>query len=173
MPSHPPFPQEDQLQETGTICVTNPKIGSRQRWHKPRNCSKYPLPHYPPPQTQSPRGAGNWLKRGKTILCSIQTSLQGTGLFWLTWDWGGEKNTRWNHSHLKGWADGRKSCLWLNFGKHGLLCKVIPTLHLHSSQDTGCGCGCSLRSCVLTLEGTKFKTQTAITYYSDFPSSIL
>ena len=130
MPSHPPFPQEDQLQETGTICATNPKIGSRQRWHKPKNCSKYPPPHYPPPQSQTPRGAGNWLKRGKTILCSNQTSLQGTGLFWLTRDRGGEKNTRWNHSYLKGWADGRKSCHWLNIGKHGLLCKVIPTLHL-------------------------------------------
>ena len=154
-----------------TICATNPKIGSRQRWHKPKNCNKYPPPHYPPPQPQTPRGAGNWLKRRKTILCSNQTSLQGTGLFWLTRDRGGEKNTRWSHSYLKGWADGRN--LWLNFGKHGLLCKIIPTLHLHSFQDTGCGCGCFLRSCMLTLENTKFQTQTAITYYSDFLSSTL
>ena len=116
-------------------------------------------------------GAGNWLKRRKTILCSNQTSLQGTGLFWVTRDRGGEKNTRWSHSYLKGWADGRN--LWLNFGKHGLLCKVIPTLHLHSFQDTGCACGCFLRSCMLTLESTKFQTQTAITYYSDFLSSTL
>lgn len=49
MPSHPPFPQEDQLQETGTVYVTNPKIGSRQRWHKPRNwvSTLYLITHLP------------------------------------------------------------------------------------------------------------------------------
>lgn len=57
----------------------------------------------------------------------------------------------------------------------GVVCEVIPTLHLHPSQDTGCGSGCFLRSCMLTSDGTEFscKTKIAITYQSYSPSSVL
>ena len=170
LPSHPPFPQEDQLQETGTICATNPKIGSRQQWHEPVS-TLYLITHLPNLRPLVELETDS--REEKQFSAQIRHPSRGTGRFWLTRDGGGEKNTRWNHSYLKGWADGRKPCHWLNFGKHGLLCKVIPTLYLHSSQDTGCGCGCLLRSYMLTLESTEFKIQIAITYYSDFPLSIL
>lgn len=151
-----PFLRKTSCRKLVQYVLTNPKIGSRQHWHEPVS-TLYLITHLP---NLRPLGELETDSREeKQFSAQIRHPSRGAGRFWLTRDGGGEKNTRWNHSYLKGWADGRKPCHWLNFGKYGLLCKVIPTLYLHSSQDTGCGSGCFLRSYMLTLESTEFKIQ--------------
>lgn len=66
-----------------------------------------------------PRPSGSCeltLEKKEQFSMQVRHPSRGMRLFWLTWDGGGEKKTRWNHC-LSGLTDDRKSCHLLNLEK--------------------------------------------------------
>lgn len=171
VPAHPILSQKDQSREWAghTLVIPRCFTGSKSS-SLSMVSSLLPRPH---PLKPDPQGAA---RKERTILYWSQTSLKGMSLLWLMQVGGGDKNLRWNDLVCKVLADGGKSCHLLNFAKCSgsrpprVECKVSPAFHLRSSQDRGGGQRCFLRSRMLTSDGTEFKTRTAMTYSSHFPS---
>lgn len=155
----------------GRAHAGNTKMLYRQQEQQPKY-GKQPSPQTPPPETRSSRGCK---KRKNNSLLESDIPQRDESVMTHAGR-GGDKNLRWNDLVCKVLADGGKSCHLLNFAKCSgsrpprVECKVSPAFHLRSSQDRGGGQRCFLRSRMLTSDGTEFKTRTAMTYSSHFPS---